>query len=477
MQKFLKYFLLIVFQCVNIVSAQELNFPDDLEVKAKFFQDLEKYVWEKDAEKMGIYTNPVLVTNEKAIKEIARSFQDFTIQQIYLDVRNVSKESSVMVSVLQFENTIQSNKKIQEIINNQKKQTYLYIDRYLIGIDFRKFGKNQIKLQEKLIEYYQKKVNATLVYKAKPLDEKRFDPVSVETQKVPEKEKYQQLSQEEIDYFFSKTTAESDLGIITKYTYKNNSTIATVFSNGAGHLSFEYETFQEKDNEGKIVYEKEYSEGKGIAISVFQETKYFYDDKDILTHKVNYINKTPVDTVFFIREFKNGKIYKEIEKTMALYELESYVDGIIEKQYLYNKNGQLNQKIATTSEEKTVYNYENGKVISTSFTYLPDPLLNRKTLHIYNSKGFITEEKTYLGKDKKPYKIHKYEYDSQENLIKKTSTDFIKHATDKILYEYDENGKLQYQINLIPKVYIDVEKKIEHSYPPPPPVKNENEKK
>mgnify|MGYP003588338970 CR=1 FL=1 len=471
MQKFLKYFLLIVFQCVNIVSAQELNFPDDLEVKAKFFQDLEKYVWEKDAEKMGIYTNPVLVTNEKAIKEIARSFQDFTIQQIYLDVRNVSKESSVMVSVLQFENTIQSNKKIQEIINNQKKQTYLYIDRYLIGIDFRKFGKNQIKLQEKLIEYYQKKVNATLVYKAKPLDEKRFDPVSVETQKVPEKEKYQQLSQEEIDYFFSKTTAESDLGIITKYTYKNNSTIATVFSNGAGHLSFEYETFQEKDNEGKIVYEKEYSEGKGIAISVFQETKYFYDDKDILTDKVNYINKTPVDTVFFIREFKNGKIYKEIEKTRAVKELKRNEDGVVEKQFLYNKNGQLLQKIETTSKEKTVYTYKNEKLVSTLFTYLPDPSITRKTTHFYNSKGLLTKEKTYLGKEKKPDYIHHFEYNSNGNVIKKTSTSLMQKKADIHVFDYYDDGKLKYQISLVPKVHIDIEKKIEPSSPPPPPVK------
>ena len=163
------------------LHAQKLEFPEDFEVKADFFQKLEKYKWEKDAEKMGIYTNPVNVTHHDAIKEIAPNFYDLGINAIYLEVKNVSEKSSVLIKVIQFKNKLNADKNFLELLQNETNVTNLFTDNYLIGIELKGSDKGNKDLQKKLIKYYQKTVNAKLIDKAKLKEKKTFEPVLEET--------------------------------------------------------------------------------------------------------------------------------------------------------------------------------------------------------------------------------------------------------------------------------------------------------
>lgn len=478
------YIFIILFCSLKFISAQNIQFPQSFKLENSYFIEPLLDSLPQNSQTKGFEGNPGIITDTLTLKRLQSDYKEVGIEAIYYQYYGTKTASSAL-HVIKYKNVAKREAAMKDFEASDR-AAYLALDVYIImiGIVEEESRDEQI---DNIVQFYQQKLGAELFLARL----ENFEAVAQQTQTIEEEKPknrtdYQKLSEKEMKRFFEMETKTHKLGRVSFNTYSNDNKtyIDTSYDVENGKLLFNNEYVYKYDDKDSLIYESQYSEIPSAEYPEFMEDKYTYHDTySVRTRSFDGKIQDSVFTYYF-RNNQN-LIEREIEFTKSSSGNFKFSRDSIFTVYTHDKFGNITSKKAIGDRYQKEYKYEylneklkkksfiadhyvseeiydeNGKLIEETNAYPYDESLNFRSVFIYNKKGWLVRRDTY--KNGKIFDKYKYINDNKGREIKYE----MGKENGIWLYEYDDQDRVKYKIDLYSRKEKPVENETMMTMPAP----------
>lgn len=479
------YIFIILFCSLKFISAQNIQFPESFKLENSYFIEPLLDPLPQNSQTKGLNGNPGVITDTLVLKRWQSDYEELGMEAIYYQYYGTKTASSALHAI-KYKN-VDKREAAMKNFDASDRAAFLAVDVYIIVIGIVE-EESRDEQMDNITQHFQEKLGATLfLERLKDVQYTEVKPQEETTVEAPKnRTDYQKLSDKDMKRFFKMETKTHKLGSVNFYTYSNDNKtfIDTSYDVENGKLVFDNEYVYKYDDKDSLIYESQYSEIPSAEYPEFMEDKYTYHDTySVRTRSFDGKVQDSVFTYYF-RNDKN-LIEREIEFTRSSYNDFKFSRDSISTIYTHDLSGNITSKktIGDRYQKEYKYEYENGKLKKKSFiadhyvseeiydengklieemnAYPYDESLNFRSVFIYNKKGWLVRRDTY--KNGKIIDKYKYVNDNKGREIKYE----MGKENGIWLYEYDDQDRVKYKIDLYPRKEKPVETETMMTMPAP----------
>lgn len=174
-----RYFTLFLIGLFGIyVQSQKIKFPESFRTeKGMFLEPLYKISPDQPQTK-GLIGNPGLVSDSTVLKRFRSDYKEVGIEAIYYEYYG-EKTASSALHVTKYISDEMYEKAVEKLEPSDR-QAILILKPYIIKIGIVE-EKNRAEQINKIIKYFERKLNAKLVYSLQPFEPKTQQTTTVES--------------------------------------------------------------------------------------------------------------------------------------------------------------------------------------------------------------------------------------------------------------------------------------------------------